>query len=76
MHAASHPVEQFDVQAPHWNPQLLAHEVQYEEHASEHNDVQDDAMQFNLQLASHAPEDSIPHIHLHPQPTQFLLQSC
>ena len=69
-------MEQFDVHAPHWNPQVLMQEVQYEEHASEHREVQDDAIQFNLQLASQAPADSIPQIDLQPQPIQFLLQSC
>jgi hypothetical protein len=53
----------------------LTQEVQVDEHASEHKEVQDELIQDSLQVFVQAPELPVPHIAVQLDPTQFALQS-
>lgn len=76
LHSDSHPTLHIPEQAPQENPQVLEHDVQKDEHASEHFDVHEVPIQLNRQFASHAPADSVPQMERQAIPTQFLLHPC
>ena len=76
LHAASHPVVQSELHAPHENPQVFTQDEQYVVHCSEHCAVQDAAIQLIRQFASQAVVPSEPHIAMHPLEIQFLLHPC